>query len=62
MREDYLEKLEEMFPNGYIICYTNPDETIRFGIYNPTEIIELDKLKDKLLESDFWKKGGDIQL
>lgn len=62
MREDYLEKLEEMFPNGYLICYTNPDETIRFGIYNPTELTELEELKDKLLESDIWKKGGDIKL
>lgn len=62
MREDYLENLEKMFPDGYVICYTNPDQTIRFGVYNPKELFELNQLKDKIIESDIWEKGGDIQL
>ena len=42
MREDYLEQLDKMFPDGYIICYTNPDGQLRMSLYNPNkyELIE----------------------
>ena len=35
MREDYLEKLDKMFPDGYIILYTNPNKTLRMALHNP---------------------------
>lgn len=35
MREDYLEQLDKMFPQGYVICYTNPDGNLRMSLYNP---------------------------
>jgi len=35
MREDYIEQLDKMFPEGYIICYTNPDNNLRLSLYNP---------------------------
>lgn len=42
MREDYMEKLDEMFPDGYIVLYTCPNSTFRMSLYNPYkhEIIE----------------------
>jgi len=43
MREDYLEQLDKMFPNGYLICHlVYPDNTLRMTLYNPEkdEIIE----------------------
>lgn len=35
MREDYLESLDKMFPDGYVIVYTCPDSQIRLSLYNP---------------------------
>lgn len=35
MREDYQEQLDKMFPDGYVIVYTNPNSAIRINIYNP---------------------------
>ena len=35
MREDYLEAIDKMFPDGYIIVYTNPDGQIRMSLHNP---------------------------
>lgn len=35
MREDYIERLDSMFPNGYLIVYTCDDSQIRMGLFNP---------------------------
>lgn len=37
MREDYIEHLDKMFPEGYIIIYTNPDNQLRMSLYNPQQ-------------------------
>ena len=61
MREDYLEKLEQMFPDGYVICYTNPNNTIRLGLFNPEGIAEFDELVEHIKTSGIWKDGGEIR-
>jgi hypothetical protein len=35
VREDYLEQLDKMFPEGYVIAYTNPDGNMRMSLFNP---------------------------
>lgn len=35
MREDHLEALDKMFPNGYMICYSQPNLDVRMSYYNP---------------------------
>jgi len=55
VREDYLEQLDKLFPDGYVIAYTCPNGTIRLGRYNPKTIEELDKLQEHILESGIWK-------
>ena len=61
MREDYLEKLEQMFPDGYVIAYTNPNNTIRLGLFNPEGIKEFDELVEHIKESGIWEDGGEIK-
>ena len=36
MREDHMESLDKMFPDGYAIAYTCPDGQMRFSHYDPT--------------------------
>ena len=33
--EDHMETLDKIFPNGYLIVYTCPDEQMRMSLYNP---------------------------
>ena len=61
MREDYLEKLDQMFPDGYVIVYTNPNNTIRLGLFNPEGIKEFDELVEHIKECGIWKDGGEIK-
>lgn len=35
MREDHMEALDKMFPDGYIIVYTCPDLQLRMSLFNP---------------------------
>ena len=35
MREDHLEALDKMFPDGYLIVYTQPSGDIRMSYWNP---------------------------
>ena len=30
-----MEKLDEMYPNGYLIVYTCPDNQLRLSLFNP---------------------------
>jgi len=46
MREDHIEQLDKMFPNGYVMIYTNPNLTFRVSVFNP--------LKFKILHKQ-WK-------
>ena len=62
MWEDYLEALDKMFPDGYVIVYTTPGNTIRLGLYNPIGLIELEEANEHLLKLWRWEEGGDIKL
>jgi len=57
MREDYMEKLDKMFPNGYVISYTCPNETVRLSLYNPHGYELLEKIRQALI--DLSKNGED---
>lgn len=46
MREDYIEQLDKMFPDGWAIVYTCQDNQVRFSHYNPH--------KDKTI-NDFYE-------
>ena len=35
MQENYMETLEKMFPDGYLIQYANPDGWLRCDVFNP---------------------------
>lgn len=35
MREDVMEKLDALFPDGYLIVYTCKDSQLRLSLYNP---------------------------
>jgi len=37
MREDYLENLDKMFPDGWAIAYSCPDGQMRFAHYDPNQ-------------------------
>lgn len=43
MREDYLESLDKMFPQGYAIAYTCPDGQMRFSHFNPNEVDQIQR-------------------
>jgi hypothetical protein len=50
-----------MFPDGYVICYTNPNNTIRLGLFNPEGIAEFNELVEHIKTSGIWKDGGEIK-
>jgi hypothetical protein len=54
MREDYQESLDKMFPAGYVILYTCPNETLRIAKYNPKKLFQIQFAEDILIEN--WKK------
>lgn len=37
MREDFQEQLGKMFPKGYVIVYTQIDDTMRCQYFNPLQ-------------------------
>lgn len=54
MREDFLERLDGMFPDGYLILYTLPNNQLRLNLFNPH--------KDESINSYYHllkKKGED---
>ena len=55
MREDYMEALDTMFPDGYGIIYSCPDSQLRWAHYNPNS----DKLIDTFYNFANEKKLGD---
>jgi hypothetical protein len=52
MREDYMEKLDQMFPEGYVIVYSNPNDTLRLSLYNPNKYEQIAEIHD-LLKDEF---------
>lgn len=48
MREDYQEQLDKMFPQGYVICYTNPDGNLRMALFNPNQYELIEKCREEL--------------
>jgi hypothetical protein len=48
MREDHLEALDKMFPDGYLIVYTQPNSNIRMSYYNPLRAALLYEYYDNL--------------
>lgn len=52
MREDYLEALDKMFPEGYVIVYSNPNYTLRLSLYNPNKYVQIAEIHD-LLKDNF---------
>ena len=44
MREDFQEKLDQMFPDGWGIAYTCPDGTIRWAHYDPNKCEQIARL------------------
>lgn len=51
MREDYQEALDRMFPDGYVIYYTCPNETVRIAKYNPLKLSQIQDVEDCLVEN-----------
>lgn len=50
MREDQIEVLDKMFPNGYLIVYTCQDLQIRMSLYNPHKDGTIEKCHNLLRE------------
>ena len=51
MREDHLEALDAMFPDGYIIVYTQKSGDIRMSLYNPHRDPTIERFHQTLKES-----------
>lgn len=51
MREDHLERLDKMFPEGYVIVYTCPNGTARMSLYNPNKYELIEKYHQILKDS-----------
>lgn len=51
MREDYMEQLDKMFPDGYVIVYTCEDKQIRLSLYNPHKYEQIEEYH-QLLKKD----------
>lgn len=56
MREDYQEALEKMFPDGFVIYYTCPNETVRIAFFNPLGLSQIIEVYDCLIEN--FKEEG----
>lgn len=59
MREDFIEQLDKMFPEGYVIAYTCPDSQIRMSYWNPEKYSQLFNYYDCLKENFEYGKGNE---
>ena len=48
MREDYLERIENMFPRGFAIVHVNKDGSISFTYSNPEEVEQITDLVEAI--------------
>lgn len=44
MREDFIEALDKMFPDGWGIAYTCPDKQIRWAHFDPHQTYVIGRL------------------
>lgn len=51
VREDLMEKLDAMFPDGYLIVYTCPDSQLRLSLYNPHKDETIEQYHQTLKEA-----------
>ena len=54
MREDFQEKLDKMFPEGYVIVYTfkKEDDILRVSHYNPHGYKGINQIRQLIDEFD----------
>ena len=57
MREDYIEAMDRMFPEGWICLYTCPDGQVRFSLYNPQQLAMFEAWR-KAIEKTCPDRGG----
>lgn len=50
MREDFLEALDKMFPDGYAIAYSCPDGQMRFAHYDPNKAYQIARFHELAVE------------
>lgn len=50
MREDYREKLEEMFDRGFLIFYVTKDDSIHCTSFNPEDIDQIWEIEECIRE------------
>ena len=50
LREDFIEQLDKMFPDGYLIIYTCSDKQIRMSLFNPHKDRTIEKYHNILSE------------
>jgi len=50
MREDHLESLDKMFPDGYVIVYSCPDSQLRLSLFNPHQCPNINEYHEVLKE------------
>jgi hypothetical protein len=51
VREDFMEKLDALFPDGYVIVYTCPDSQLRMSLYNPHKDETIERYHQLLKEN-----------
>lgn len=60
MREDHMEALEKMYPDGYVLIYTCPDTQIRLSYFNPNYYTQLFDYFD-LIKENFFNPEDEIE-
>jgi hypothetical protein len=50
MREDFLISMDTMFPNGYVLVYTQKTGDIRLALFNPHGDKTIDEIHESLRE------------
>lgn len=53
MKEIDLETMGKMFPDGWVLVYTNPDRQIRMGMNNPNGWPHLFHYHDLIKDNQF---------
>lgn len=48
MREDHMEKMDALFPLGYVVVYACPDGFIRMTAFNPDKHPSLDNVRHNI--------------
>jgi hypothetical protein len=51
VREDQLEVIEDAFPSGYLIIYTQPNGNIRMAFHNPLNLKQINETAEFVKEN-----------